>query len=191
MSTKAGEVSWPDDYLDRLARTLAALDRKALARAIGLVRSAWLDNRQIFVFGNGGSALTAEHYVTDWNKGIYLSTGKPFRGICLSENMGLITAYSNDLSYSDVFVAQLRPLMTKGDLVIGISGSGSSENVLRAINYARENFAVTLGICGYDGGKLRGAAEHCICAEVQDMQLSEDVHLTFGHMTLQALMRQD
>ena len=188
MRRDTGQITRSTDrYLDRLARTLSALDRDAFERAIGLVRAAWEGNQQIIVFGNGGSALTAEHYITDWNKAIYLKTGKPLRGVCLSQNMGLLTAYSNDLSYQDVFVAQLRPVMNRGDLVVGISGSGNSENVLRAIDHANTHGGISLGVCGYDGGKLRRMAQHSICADVDDMQLSEDIHLIFGHMTLQAL----
>lgn len=187
MTLHAKGPSLAANYVGRLSRVLDGLDRDAFDNAIGLIRSAWEAGRQIIVFGNGGSALTAEHYVTDWSKGIYLSTGRPFRGVCLSENMGLITAYANDVSYQDVFVAQLKPVLAPGDLVIGISGSGNSENVLRAIRHANEHGAVTLGICGYDGGKLRALAAHAICADVQDMQLSEDIHLIFGHMTMQAL----
>jgi D-sedoheptulose 7-phosphate isomerase len=174
-------------YISRLTRTLSALDALAFDRAINLVRCAWENGQQIIVFGNGGSALMAQHYVTDWSKGVYLATGKPLRGICLSENMGIMTAYANDLSFQDVFLAQLKPVMSRGDLVVGISGSGNSENVLRAIRYANENGGVTLGICGYDGGRLRCCASYAICADVDDMQLSEDVHLTFGHMTMQSL----
>lgn len=175
------------NYLGRLSRVIDAIDLAAFDHAISLIRDAWERGQQIIVFGNGGSALTAEHYVTDWGKGVYLSTGRPFRGVCLSENMGLITAYANDVSYQDVFVAQLKPAMARGDLVIGISGSGNSENVLRAIRHANENGGVTLGICGYDGGKLRALAQHAICADVNDMQISEDIHLVFGHITMQAL----
>ena len=175
------------NYLGRLARVIDAIDRDAFDRAIGLVQSAWQDGRQIIVSGNGGSALAAEHYITDWNKGIYMATGRPFRGVCLSENIGLVSAYANDLAYEDVFVAQLKPVMSPRDLVIGISGSGNSENVLRAIRYANENGGVTLGITGYDGGKLHSLAAHGICAEVNDMQLSEDIHLAFGHMVMQTL----
>jgi len=178
-------------YLTRLSQTIDALDTEAFDRAIGLIRTAWQNDKQIIVFGNGGSALTAQHYVTDWNNAIYLKTGRPFRGVCLAENMGLITAYANDISYNDVFLGQLKPVLSKGDLVIGISGSGNSENVLRPIRYANENGGITLGICGYDGGKLKQIAQHAICADVHDMQLSEDVHLIFGHMTMQTLCGQN
>ncbi|MGO9133452.1 MAG: SIS domain-containing protein [Methylovirgula sp.] len=174
-------------YLDRLSRVVASIDRPAFDHAIGLIRKAWEDGRQIITFGNGGSALTAEHYITDWNKSIYLSSGRPFRGVCLCENMGLMSAYANDISYEDIFIAQLKPVLTPGDLVLGISGSGNSENVLRAIRYANENGGITLGVTGYDGGKLRKLAQHAICAEVMDMQLSEDIHLIFGHMVMQSL----
>ena len=120
----SADVGRARSYLTRLSQTVAALDTDAFDRAIGLVRSAWQNDKQIIVFGNGGSALTAQHYVTDWNKAIYLKTGRPFRGVCLAENMGLITAYANDISYHDVFLEQLKPVLSKGDLVIGISGGG-------------------------------------------------------------------
>jgi D-sedoheptulose 7-phosphate isomerase len=177
-------------YLTRLSQTIEALDILAFDNAIGLIRAAWENGKQIIVFGNGGSALTAQHYVTDWNKAIYLKTGRPFRGVCLAENIGLISAYANDVSYSDVFLEQLKPLLHNDDLVIGISGSGNSENILRPIRYANENGGISLGICGYDGGKLRQIAQHAICADIDDMQLSEDVHLIFGHLTLQSLCGQ-
>jgi D-sedoheptulose 7-phosphate isomerase len=177
-------------YLTRLSQTIEALDIKAFDHAIGLIRAAWENGKQIIVFGNGGSALTAQHYVTDWNKAIYLKTGRPFRGVCLAENIGLISAYANDISYNDVFLEQLKPVLHNDDLVIGISGSGNSENILRPIRYANENGGISLGICGYDGGKLKQIAQHAICADINDMQLSEDVHLIFGHLTLQSLCGQ-
>jgi len=187
MQTASGSLATAELYLSRLQNTINRLDKAAFDSAIDLIRSAWLAGRQIIVFGNGGSALTAQHYVTDWNKSIYLKTGKPFRGMCLAENMGLVSAFANDMSYQDIFVAQLEPMMNRDDLVIGISGSGNSENVLRAIRHANDHGGITLGICGYDGGKLRQVARHAICADVNDMQLSEDIHLIFGHITMQTL----
>jgi D-sedoheptulose 7-phosphate isomerase len=175
------------NYLARLSETIRKLDADEFDSSIGLVRSAWQSNKQIIVFGNGGSALTALHYVTDWNKAIYLATGKPIRARCLLDNIGLVTAYANDISYDDIFLEQLKAALMPGDLVIGISGSGNSENVLRAIAYANENDGVTLGICGYSGGKLRKLARHSICTNVHDMQLSEDLHLVFGHIVMQTL----
>ena len=174
-------------YLNRLCEVLNRVDTDELDRAIELLHQAWSMGRQIITCGNGGSALTALHYLTDWNKMVFLSSGKPFRGRCLADNVGLITAYANDISYQDIFREQLKPILEPGDLVVGISGSGNSENVLRAIDYANEHDAVTLGICGYHGGKLRELAHHSICSNVQDMQLSEDLHLIFGHIVMQTL----
>jgi D-sedoheptulose 7-phosphate isomerase len=174
-------------YLARLSEAIENSNVQEIDAGIGLVRDAWESGKQIIVFGNGGSALTAAHFVTDWNKSIFLTSGKPLRGLCLADNMGLVTAYSNDLSYEDVFVFQLKNLFNTGDLVIGISGSGNSENVLRAIAYANDNGGVTLGLCGFGGGKLRQLAQHSICTNVHDMQISEDLHLIFGHMVLKSL----
>lgn len=175
------------NYLTRLSDTIGKLDAHEFDAAIDLVRSAWQSDKQIIIFGNGGSALTALHYVTDWNKAIYLAKGKPIRARCLVDNIGLVTAYANDIAYDDVFLEQLKTVLAAGDLVIGISGSGNSENVIRAIAYANEHDGVTLGVCGYSGGKLRKLAHHSICTNVHDMQLSEDLHLVFGHIVMQTL----
>jgi len=180
-------VGTAEVYFSRLQRTINGIDKAAFNSAIDLIKSVWLAGHQIIVFGNGGSALTAQHFVTDWNKSVYLKTGRPFRGVCLAENVGLLSAYANDISYQDIFVEQLKPVLGTEDLVIGISGSGNSENVLRAIRFANDCGGITLGICGYDGGALRKIARHAICADVNDMQLSEDIHLIFGHITMQTL----
>jgi D-sedoheptulose 7-phosphate isomerase len=174
-------------YLNRLCEVLNRVDTDEIDRAIELIHKTWMEGHQIVTCGNGGSALTALHYLTDWNKMVFLSSGKPFRGRCLADNVGLITAYANDVSYQDIFIEQLKPILQPGDLVIGISGSGNSENVLRAIEYANKHQGVTLGICGFSGGKLRQIAGHSICSSVHDMQLSEDLHQIFGHIVMQTL----
>ena len=174
-------------YFAQLAQVIGKLDLAAVDRAIALVRDAWTDRRKILVCGNGGSALTASHYINDWNKMAYLSTGRPFRGISLSDNMGLMTAYSNDLSYADVYSEQLKNLMDPGDLVIAVSGSGNSENVVRAVSWANENGGVTLAVCGYDGGKIKKLAQHALHVPSFDMQICEDLHFVFGHMVMKSL----
>jgi len=174
-------------YFSRLQNAIGGIDKASFDSAVELIRTAWVAGNQIIVFGNGGSALTAQHYVTDWNKAVYQKTGKPFRGVCMSENMGLVSAYANDNSYQDIFVEQLKPALKPDDVVIGISGSGNSENVLRAIRFANDNGGITLGICGFDGGKLQRTARHSICTNVHDMQLSEDIHFMFGHITMLTL----
>ena len=174
-------------YLSRLSHVISQLDASQIDNAVGLIEHTWKAGRQIICLGNGGSALTALHYINDWNKSIYLSTGIPFRGRTLCDNIGLMMAYSNDISYEDVFVEQLKNIMMEEDLVIGISGSGNSENVIRAIKYANANKAITLGICGYDGGRLKALGHHYVWVNVSDMQLSEDIHFIFGHIVMQTL----
>lgn len=175
------------DYYRKLIHTIELLDLSATDFAISLIRNAWQAGKQIICFGNGGSALTAQHFINDWNKSIYLSSGKPFRGRCLTENMGLITAYANDMSYQDIFVEQLKNIIDPGDIVIGISGSGNSENVLRAVQFANSLGNITIGLCGFDGGKLREIAQHPIWVPIKDMQVSEDIHFIFGHIVMQSL----
>jgi D-sedoheptulose 7-phosphate isomerase len=174
-------------YLTRLLTCLNSLDRAELDHGIGLIRDAWLNERQIITLGNGGSAMTALHFITDWNKMVYLATGKRFRGRTLVDNVGMVTAYANDLSFADVFIEQLKNVAVCGDLVIAISGSGNSENVVRAVTYANEIGCETLGLCGFSGGKLKQIAKNVVWANVQDMQLCEDVHAIFGHIVMRAL----
>jgi len=174
-------------YLEHLSHMAGQLDQASVENAIDLIRNAWSEKRKTIVCGNGGSALTASHYITDWNKSVYLSTGKPFRGTCLSDNMGLVTAYANDISYDDIYSEQLTNLMDEGDLVIAVSGSGNSPNVVRAMEWANSNGGVTLAICGYDGGKIKELAQHSLWVQSFDMQICEDLHFIFGHMVMKSL----
>ena len=188
MSEYAGTAN---AYLGKLSRLLDQLDRDAIDNAVGLVAKAWQSGRQVITLGNGGSSLTSLHLINDWNKSIYMASGKPFRGRSLVDNMGIVMAYGNDTSFEDIFIEQLKNVLEPGDLVIAISGSGNSENVIRAVNYANDNGAMTLGLCGYRGGKLKQIAQHVVWADVDDMQLAEDVHFFFGHIVMQRLCGYD
>ena len=174
-------------YLSKLTAVLESFDRQQVDNAVKVIADAWQAGRQIITLGNGGSSMTALHFINDWNKSVYLSTGKPFRGRSLVDNMGLVMSYGNDLSFQDIFVEQLKNVLQPGDLVIAISGSGNSENVIRAVRYANENQGITLGLCGYRGGKLKDLARHVVWVDVDDMQLSEDLHAIFGHIVMQRL----
>ncbi|MDX2346792.1 MAG: SIS domain-containing protein [Legionella sp.] len=174
-------------YLNKLTSTLNNLDVESIDQAIYVIASAWKAGKQIITLGNGGSAITAQHYITDWNKMIPEATGIPFRGRTLVDNMGLITAYANDISYEDVFIEQLKNILQPGDLVIAISGSGNSKNVIKAVEYANQQKAQTLAMCGYDGGKLKQCAQYLVHANIHDMQISEDVHAMFCHIVMQTL----
>ena len=174
-------------YTKKLAELLGRLDYAAIDAGVDLIEKAWRDGKQIIALGNGGSSLTALHFINDWNKGIYLSHGIPFRGRTLVDNIGLVMSYANDVSFEDVFTEQLKNILQPGDLVLALSGSGNSENVIRAVKYANEHNATTLGLCGYRGGKLKETAQHVIWVDADDMQLSEDVHFFFGHIVMQRL----
>jgi D-sedoheptulose 7-phosphate isomerase len=174
-------------YFQKLSHVLARLDHDEIDAAVGLIAKAWHDGRQIISLGNGGSALTALHFINDWNKSVFLASQRPFRGRSLVDNTGLLMAYANDVSYQSVFVEQLKNLLEPNDLIIAISGSGNSENVIRAVDYANQHGAVTLGLCGYDGGKLKDLAQHVVWANVNDMQLAEDIHAIFGHIVMRSL----
>jgi len=184
MNAYAGTSS---EYLGRLTAVLQSLDTQQIDAAVAVIADAWQEGKQIITLGNGGSSMTALHFINDWNKSIFMSTGVPFRGRSLVDNMGLVMSYGNDISFADLFIEQLKNVLQEGDLVIAISGSGNSENVIRAVDYANANNAITLGLCGYRGGKLKERAQHIVWADVDDMQLSEDVHAIFGHIVMQRL----
>ena len=163
------------------------LDQGSLQAGIDVVKAAFDAGRQIITCGNGGSAYAASHYVTDWNKMITLATGRQFRGVSLCDNIGLVTALANDVAYDEVFAGQLKAILQPDDLVIAISGSGNSPNVVKAVEYANSARAETLAVVGYDGGRLKQIARHVVWVPSFDMQLCEDVHLMFGHMVMKAL----
>ncbi len=175
-------------YFERLRDTIQRCDSDQWDRAIDLIDQAWLRGRQVIVFGNGGSALAAQHAITDWNKNLFLAAGKPFRGVSLADNMGIFSAYANDVCYEDVFLEQLRPVLCPGDLVVAISGSGNSENVVRAVQHAKRQQATVICLTGFDGGKIRGMADCSIHIPIDDMQIAEDLHLVFIHVSLRELI---
>lgn len=174
-------------YLTKLTRQIEVMNRAEIDSAVTLVAKAWKEGRQVITLGNGGSSMTALHFITDWNKSLFTRAGRPFRGRSLVDNMGLVMAYANDISFEDVFVEQLKDIMDEGDLVIAISGSGNSKNVIRAVEWANANGGITLGLCGYSGGRLKEISQHQVWVAVNDMQLCEDIHAIFGHIVMQTL----
>jgi D-sedoheptulose 7-phosphate isomerase len=176
-----------DAYLEQLRRQIAALDRNELAVFASLLRTACDEGRQIFIMGNGGSAATASHFACDFNKGLSYRREKKYKFICLNDNLPVLTAYANDVGYDAVFVEQLKNFLRAGDLVIGISGSGNSANVIKAVEFANAQGAVTVALTGYDGGRLRRTAQHNVHVDVQDMQLVEDIHMVLDHMSMRVV----
>jgi D-sedoheptulose 7-phosphate isomerase len=118
---------------------------------------------------------------------VSLATGRKFRGISLCDNIGMVTAFANDVAYDEIFAGQLKAILDKDDLVIAISGSGNSPNVVKAVEYANQAGAGTLAVVGYDGGKLKRIAKHSVWVPSFDMQLCEEMHLMFGHMVMKTL----
>ena len=173
-----------DTYFDTLKRTLDSLDHREVSDFIQALLDARDAGKQIFVMGNGGSAATASHMVCDFNKGLAVD-GKPrFKFICLNDNMATLMAYANDVSYDDVFVEPLKNFMQPGDLVIGISGSGNSTNVVKAIEWANDNGGKTFSLVGYSGGKLKQGSQRSIHVDIENMQIVEDIHIILNHMIM-------
>lgn len=185
---KRSQATVTGSYIDRLRRTIDRCNQLEWDLAIDMIDTAWEQDRQIIVFGNGGSALAAQHAITDWNKNLFLTSGRPFRGVCLADNIGIVSAYSNDMCYEDVFLAQLRSTLRPGDVVLAISGSGNSENIVRALDYARQQDARIICLTGFDGGRIHALADCNVHVPVEDMQIAEDLHLVFIHVALRELM---
>ena len=176
-------------YFDRLKVTIDKISKSDLSDLMNVLVDAKESEKQIFIMGNGGSSATASHYVCDFNKGISMNQDKKFKFICLNDNIPSLMAYANDLSFEDIFVEQLKNFYQKGDIVIGISGSGNSMNVLKAIDYANENGGVTVGLTGYSGGKLIEMARHNVHIPIDDMQIVEDLHMVLDHCMMKTLSR--
>ena len=171
-----------DNYFDLLKQSVDGLDRNAIISFVDLLLKARKNGNNIYIMGNGGSASTASHFTCDFNKGLSYKKDIRFKMICLNDNIATMLAYSNDLGYENVFVEQLKNFLKKDDVVIGISGSGNSENVLKAIEYANSVNAKTVGLTGFDGGKLKNIVDISIHTNINNMQVAEDVHMTICHM---------
>ena len=180
-----------ENYIQQHNSVIKGLDNQEIRNGIEIIQKAVSSGKRIAVCGNGGSATAASHYITDWNKMVYSHTKNRFNGICLSDNIGLITAYSNDMSYDDVFSEQVKNLLVPDDLLIVLSGSGNSNNVIKAVNVASEMGVSTLAICGYDGGKLKNIVDHYVWIRSFDMQICEDAQTVFGHMVMKQLCECD
>ena len=175
------------NYFEREKRVLDAIDKSSLSQVMNILEQARLDGRQIFIMGNGGSGATASHYCCDFNKGISIHKDKRYRMICLNDNIPTMMAYANDVGYENVFIGPLENFFRPGDVVIGISGSGNSENVVRAIQWAKEHGAITIALTGYSGGKLKQIADYGVHVPVDDMQITEDLHMTLDHCMMKIL----
>ncbi len=186
----APALAFAQDYKSKLIRAFDTVDLDAVARAIEILTEARDNGRHVFTCGNGGSASTASHFVCDMVKGASFNRDVRFRIMALTDSLPTITAYSNDVSYECVFVEQLKNFAERGDVVIAISGSGNSPNVLRAVEYANSIGCQTIGLTGRDGGKLGQASQLQIRVAEPHMGRIEDVHLIVTHMLCYYFMEQ-
>jgi D-sedoheptulose 7-phosphate isomerase len=177
-----------DDYFSRIIRTLNGIDRNALGEVVDACLEVYRNGKTIFVFGNGGSGATASHIYCDLAKGVSHPLEKRLRVICLNDNIPAMMAYANDISWEDIFVEPMKNLIQQGDLAIGISGSGNSPNVVKALTHAKNIGATTVAWCGYDGGKIHRMADISVHADINDMEVAEDVHLILNHALKNCLM---
>jgi D-sedoheptulose 7-phosphate isomerase len=175
-------MNFPEKYKQELLRTIDTIDLEKVQQAIRWFEEARDQRRTIFVCGNGGSASTASHFACDIVKGASYGCESRFRIMALTDSLPTITAYSNDVNYDCVFAEQLRNFAEKGDLLLAISGSGNSPNVLRAMELANEIGCRTIALTGRDGGKLGPLAQLNIQVPVPHMGRIEDAHMIVCHM---------
>lgn len=178
-------------YFDQVKRTIDLIDKSDFNTVMNVLVEGRNRGKQVFVMGNGGSGATASHFVCDFNKGISWGKDKKFKFICLNENIPSLMAYANDLSFDDIFVYPLQTYFNPGDIVIGISGSGNSKNVLKALDFANENGGITIGLTGYDGGRAKQICAYNVHIPVHDMQITEDLHLVLDHCMMRILGKEE
>jgi len=179
------------NYINKEIEVLKSLDITSIETVMNAIVSAYHSDGCIYIFGNGGSASTASHFQNDFNKGISENLSKKFNFVCLNDNVPTVMAIANDSGYEYIFEYQLHGKLRKNDLVIAISGSGNSKNVLRAIEYSKEQGTKTIGVTGYDGGRLAEIVDISFNVPVDDMQITEDVHLILDHLMMSVLMSRD
>lgn len=169
------------DYIREAQKAIRGMPLDPVEEFVQVLRDAWKAGRSVFVFGNGGSSATASHFTNDLNKTAIVNGHGRFRAIALTDNVPLITAWANDASYDDVFAEQMLNFIRRGDVVVGISTSGNSKNVIRAIQLARSAGALTVGLTGLTGGKLVKAADLCISVPTDDVLQIEGIHSVLLH----------
>ena len=174
-------------YLTEMASLLLELSAEEINQAIELFWDNYQHHRRVVFCGNGGSAATASHLPADFQKNMFLRGGRPWECLSLVDSVPLLTAWSNDAEYAQVFAGQARTWLRPGDLLVAISGSGNSPNILAAVEAAHECDAVTLGWSGFGGGRLAQMAQHNIVVHNSNMQMVEDAHIVIGHLLYTAL----
>jgi D-sedoheptulose 7-phosphate isomerase len=174
-----------DDYLDRLRTAIDGLPRDRLNQLAETLLGAYRNDKQVFTIGNGGSSSTASHLAADLSKNTTGANTRRFRITSLNDNAAIVTAIANDLGYENVFVEQLINLIRPGDVLIAVSASGNSPNIVKAIRYAQEQSAHVAALLGFDGGEAAKLADNAIVVPSSDFGIVEDLHLAINHILVE------
>ena len=183
-------MSYIESYLDQVAAILHNVPQDQVARIINVLKQARMERRHIFIIGNGGSAATASHFANDLIKSTVCEDKPRMKAIALTDNIPVMLAYANDCGYETIFEEQLDALAEPGDVLVAISGSGRSVNVLRALDLAQERGMVTVGLTARDGGEMCGRCNVCLVVPCDPMQQIEDVHTVLTHLISSAIANQ-
>lgn len=176
-------------YVKRLTGVLESEAMRGISVLANVLMRAWKDDKTIYICGNGGSAANALHIANDLIYGAGISNGIGIKVEALTSNSAILTCLANDLSYEEIFSEQLKVKGEAGDILIVLSGSGNSPNIVNAVNIANSMSMKTFAILGYDGGKCKNLAHHAIHFEIDDMQITEDMQMIVGHICAQWLCK--
>lgn len=171
-----------DTYFAELEQMLRSISRSEMQKVLSLLEDAYRNGRRIFLMGNGGSAATASHLALDLAKNTIIPGAPRLKAISLTDHVPLITAWSNDTAYEYIFAEQLASMIEPGDIVIGISTSGNSHNVINALRLAKESRAYTIGLLGATGGKIKYMVDAYVLAPGQSVEQEEDAHMIVAHV---------
>ena len=174
-------------YLDETETIVKSISRAGVRSVVERLLQAWRENRTAYIIGNGGSASTASHMMNDLNKMTTVKGAKRFRAIALTDNVPYITAIGNDIEYAEIFSEQLRNVLLPDDILVAISGSGNSENIIRAAKFAKEAGAFVIGLCGQPGSRLCECADLAVTIASKNICQQEDAHLILNHTIALAL----
>jgi D-sedoheptulose 7-phosphate isomerase len=175
------------NYIELEIDTIRRLDQAAINEVMNVLEDARERGNHIYICGNGGSAATASHFTGDFNKGVSITQEKKYKFNCLLENIPAMMAIANDIGYDYIFEIPLQGKISQDDVLIAISGSGNSKNVIRAAQYAKQVGASVIALTGFDGGELYGLADYRLHVPVNNMQITEDVHMLFNHLMMWVL----
>jgi len=181
------EIASVESYFRLLSTTAGQLPFEAIEEVAATLVQAYESERTIYLFGNGGSAALASHMACDLGKGTVNGSKKRFRAMSLTSNEAMMTAWANDSNYHDIFAEQLANFVAPGDVAFAISCSGNSANVLNALRVARQARATTVGLAGFQGGKMKELCDQCLIVPSDNMQIIEDLHLCAAHAVFTAV----